>query len=420
MKKFNAFIDKIILNRLFYFIITIIFLGCAILLFCWSKKCFDLSKSIDYNLFGTLGDYIGGVLGTIFMLLSCLLLVRTFRQQQVVTEGNKQQLESQRFNDLFFELMGLYQKQVSEMCGQETLSESSDKSDDYFKPEKVFKYNDKDFFDVAKDKLKDNFVNGTSLIQNRYRAIRHYMDFYIENKTKLGAYFRTLYRIYDLVDNANLDGEIKKDYLKIVRAQLTESELFLLRYNAMTYYGENFIAYINKYNILKHLPIFELLEFKDWWNVLNAEERMGLDMVFDYIYDEIREYLESADKDVNNYLMPKKIDNLSHKYFLVIETKKKYDIKVSIKIKEKVENNKKELNGLDKFDNKKIQQLLDCYIKELFIYSNFEKFNLNSNIETYSSQIFQENDVIMINSGIRNKQKEPLHFTNKLLWTKKL
>ena len=56
----------------------------------------------------------------------------------------------------------------------------------------------------------------------------------------------------------------------------------------------------------------------------------------------------------------------------------------------------------------------------LFIYSNFEKFNLNSNIETYSSQIFQENDVIMINSGIRNKQKEPLHFTNKLLWTKKL
>lgn len=188
----------------------------------------------------------------------------------------------------------------------------------------------------------------------------------------------------------------------------------------MTYYGENFIEYINKYNILKHLPIFELLEFKDWWSNLNAEERMGLDMVFDYIYDEIREYLESADKDVNNYLMPKKIDSLSHKYFLVIETKKKYDIKVSIKIKDNVENNKKELKGLDKFDNKKIQQLLDCYIKELFIYSNFEKFNLNSNIETYSSQIFQENDVIMINSGIRNKQKEPLHFTNKLLWTKKL
>ena len=107
MKKFNAFIDKIILNRLFYFIITIIFLGCAILLFCWSRKCFDLSKSIDYNLFGTLGDYIGGVLGTIFMLLSCLLLVRTFRQQQVVTEGNKQQLESQRFNDLFFELIDI-------------------------------------------------------------------------------------------------------------------------------------------------------------------------------------------------------------------------------------------------------------------------------------------------------------------------
>ena len=167
MKKFNAFIDKIILNRLFYFIITIIFLGCAILLFCWSKKCFDLSKSIDYNLFGTLGDYIGGVLGTIFMLLSCLLLVRTFRQQQVVTEGNKQQLESQRFNDLFFELMNLYHREVAELCGQEFnfyQTPNKEKNAELLKQE--LRYNDKYFFDVSKEKLQQKYNNGNSFTKS--------------------------------------------------------------------------------------------------------------------------------------------------------------------------------------------------------------------------------------------------------------
>ena len=41
------------------------------------------------------------------------------------------------------------------------------------------------------------------------------MFFYIKNKDKIGAYYRTLYRIYDLIDNAKtIPEEIKKDYLK--------------------------------------------------------------------------------------------------------------------------------------------------------------------------------------------------------------
>ena len=118
--------------------------------------------------------------------------------------------------------------------------------------------------------------------------MNYYMLFFIENSTKMGAYFRTLYRIYDLIDSSSINEKIKKNYLKIMRAQLTESELFFVRYNAMTYYGYNFIYYINKYHILKHLPAFELLEFKDWWSTLDRVERMGINIIYDSINRLIR------------------------------------------------------------------------------------------------------------------------------------
>ncbi len=67
-----------------------------------------------------------------------------------------------------------------------------------------------------------------------------------------------------------------------------------------------------------------------------------------------------------------------------------------------------EYRAFEKYDSKKIQQLLDCFIKEIFLYSNFERFNMPGEVETYSSPISSENDIIYINSGIRNIQKKPL------------
>ena len=176
------------------------------------------------------------------------------------------------------------------------------------------------------------------------------MLFFIENSTKMGAYFRTLYRIYDLIDSSSINEKIKKNYLKIMRAQLTESELFFVRYNAMTYYGYNFIYYINKYHILKHLPAYKFQ----------------------------------------------------------INITKEHDVNLILEINKSEINRCMEYRALDKYDNKKIQQLLDCFIKEIFLYSNFERFNATEDIETYSSQILSKDGITYINSGIRNKNERSL------------
>lgn len=229
------------------------------------------------------------------------------------------------------------------------------------------------------------------------------MLFYIENRAKIAAYFRTIYRIYDLIDSSKLDEETKKNYLKIMRAQLTESELFFIRYNAMSYYGANFVKYINKYHILKHLPALEMLEFKEWWEPLNTIERMGLNIVYDNVKRSIyNAFSNDIDEKKNIYT------NNVPKYSINIDIKKQYDVCISLTIDTKKKNYSAEFMAFEKMTNKKIQQLFDCIIKEIFLYSNFNMFNIEEELEAYSVPIIEKDKIVNINSGIRNIKEKPL------------
>lgn len=393
----NEFLDKLILSKWLYILIGVIFIGISALIFSWGSIIVwkDPNYVVDKELFGTFGDFIGGVLGTIFSIISIILIVKTFIHQRQITKDNEKQLETQRFNDMFFELLRLYQSEVSELCGQFETPTNKNKTES---TEVV--YNNKDFFDFEKERLQLLFVNEKSYDNNRQNSLILYMSFYIENRTKLGAYYRTLYRIYDLIDNSGIEEKSKKNYLKIMRAQLTESELFFLRYNALSYHGHKFIKYINKYNILKHLPAFELLEFKDWWKTLNQTERMGMNIIFDNLNRYLRKIFENKYSGMS-------IKDKNSKYNFSIKVENNYDVQITFYIDKTKKNTIIEYSALEKFDPKRIQQLLDCFIKEIFIYSNFQKFN-TKNIQTYSDNIQHIGNETIINSGIRNTKKEQL------------
>lgn len=87
-----------------------VFILFSAILFQWGRliKWGDKNYQLDNTLFGTYGDFVGGVLGTIFTVISVLLVIKTFKYQQEVTKSNERQLVVQRFNDLFFELLHLY------------------------------------------------------------------------------------------------------------------------------------------------------------------------------------------------------------------------------------------------------------------------------------------------------------------------
>ena len=397
METTDNWFDKLLMKKRFYIIITLLFVGMFAYIFKWQHiiHWFDNEYVVNHELLGTYGDFIGGVLGTIFALISILILIRTFNQQRAVTEKNKEQIENQRFNDLFFELLRLYQSEISELCGTIVRERGNEKI--------TINYNNKDFFDFEKELLQRAFKPTTSYEGNIRGAINLYMSFYIKHRTKVAACFRTLYRIYDLLDKSDLRGNIKNSYLKIIRAQLTDSELFFIRYNAMTYYGANFISYINKYNILKHLPAFELLEFKDWWKDLNKTERMGINIVFHNSTRLLRKIL--LRKGANMAFKPFD-EHLKYKF--EIRTTNNYEVKIILQIDYSNVNRTMEYRGFEKFTEKKIQALLDCYLKEVFLYSNFEKFNNEEDLEFYSEPIKIDGHITTINSGVRNKKAKAL------------
>ena len=405
--KTRVCVDKMLLSKWLYVILSIVFIVLSCTAFSWGHffKIFQEDYIADYTILGTYGDFMGGVLGTIFGVISVLLVIRTFKYQQTSTDDNKRQLEIERFHDLFFELLHLYQSQVADLCGEfKTARIIENQSGEVLKDAHLehveITYNNKDFFDYEKEILQNQFENKKSFDANQSEALKTYMFFYIKNENKIGAYYRTLFRIYNLIDEATLPEILKKDYLKIIRAQLTKSELFFLRYNALTYYGHPFIQYINKYNVLKHLPVFELLEFKDWWKDLDVVERAGLNIIFTNFRDMLCKLWNRKNIRIDS---KQKIDT---KYNIVIEINNCSDVAITINIDNTKESTSMEFLAFKHFSAKRIQQLLDCYIKEIFIYSHFSIYNKLA--ETYSTPIINKGNITTIISGIRNVSGQPL------------
>ncbi len=409
----DTFWDKLLLSIWPYFIVGVAFIAFWGYVFKWGRilSWRDLNYVVDNELLGTFGDFIGGVLGTIFTIISTLLVVRTFRHQRKVTTDNENEVHVQRFNDLFFELLRIYQNEVNELCGQADKILKIDAENNRIKKATV-KYNNKDYFDEEKYIIQRRYRNQKSYEKNQDRSITYYMLFYTDNRSKIAAYYRTLYRIFELIDESDLiNDEQKKEYAKIIRAQLTESELFFLRYNAMTIYGNPFIKYINKYHILKHLPAFELLEFKDWWVDMNNFDRESVNILYFIINNALKDVFNNAEKRTSYSIeiMPDK----KAKYQISLSLKEYRDFAINLVINNDSSFYTNEYRGLNKLEPIRIQQLFDCFIKELFIYSNFGQYNRAEDIEVYSRPIISEGNIVRIHSAIKNNKGDHLIFSYK-------
>lgn len=98
--------------------------------------------------------------------------------------------------------------------------------------------------------LKDDSFDykvGLARLQEIYL---HYFQIY---HATLGHYFRNLYHIVVYIDKSKLSKSDKIEYLKILRAQLSNYEILLLAYNGMSVYGKKFKPLIEKYKLLKNL-----------------------------------------------------------------------------------------------------------------------------------------------------------------------
>ena len=112
-------------------------------------------------------------------------------------------------------------------------------------------------------------------------SVREFEAFYAENREQLAVHFRGLYQLMRLVAESDIDEEDRVLYAKCIRGQLSDGELVILRYNCLTDNGFAMRRFVNHFNLLKHLPLMSLFEFRTWADMLpDKYMRSALDSTF--------------------------------------------------------------------------------------------------------------------------------------------
>lgn len=334
-----------------------------VILFCVHQPWLKWDYAIDNTKWGTFGDFIGGVIGTACAYISLRLLVKNLKEQEKANEYLK--ASNYRSSEVY-ELQ-LVHKNISSLSRL------------YRQIINGFKSKDGkcgvDAMNAVAKELYDNYVcSEKDNMEKRIEDARKLFDAqYITHRDTMAVYYRLLYQIFQIIWQSELKGDKKALLSKMQRSQFAENELLLLRYNCLTPNGMKMRFYVNQFNLLKHLPLSHLLEFKKWVKDLDDVQRNRLDTECVAIKKCIKNMLIKDGKvEVHN-----------------IEYSKKYQGKITIPADKKechfelVRYTKEETSEditsmdqvLDKWDDQKLRDFFVDFFMYVFDYSNFSQFN---------------------------------------------
>ncbi|MBL4974829.1 putative phage abortive infection protein [Bacillus halotolerans] len=183
------------------------------------------------NGLGTFGDFFGGTTVGLFNLSSILLVLTAVIMQRKELEQTRNEfvqtnktLIKQQFDNTFFNMINLHNEIVRTTNIGETIGKS------------VFK------------NILNNINRRFKGSNKSYESLLDSYEYYYSNYDYIfGHYFRNMYRIVKFIDEADLDLNEKKNYIGILRAQLSTSELSLVFYNALSDKGDKFRKLIQKH-----------------------------------------------------------------------------------------------------------------------------------------------------------------------------
>ena len=234
-------------------------------IFAYKNNPFDYSQPALTEIIGQYGDFIGGLVGTIFAFISIVLLWKTFSIQNEVNESIKNTNESvistndkviisnekiieqnslMIFDNKFKSFLTMYHDAISSYTQQNCNSGR----DSFESIVNIFK--------------KLDFNKDLPFPRLEKAAIEVFKDnLYAINRAKMSVHMRTLYLLMQLISEDKMLSEDQRAvYAKCIRGQLTDNEMLVVRYNCFTSYGEKMRYFANEFNLLKHLPPMSLLE----------------------------------------------------------------------------------------------------------------------------------------------------------------
>jgi len=246
-------------------------------LFLW-KEGISMDLQVDDSKLGAFGDFIGGVLGSIWSLCGVFLFYTALKDQRKDFKINNialsKQVKALELQAKEFELQREEMKSSRKIFIEQSETLKVQKLETtYFSLIELYRsvldaLNEKDensnYFGTLKTKLIEEGDVVGSPIEKHGICKRRYEKLYFENREELGQYFRVVYRIIKIIEQAEIPKRDKFNYVKILRSQLSENELLVLYYNSHSYVSEKFYRLILNFNLLKQLSPITKIEFSEY------------------------------------------------------------------------------------------------------------------------------------------------------------
>lgn len=218
----------------------------------------DLSK--DHTKWAEAGSFFGGILGSGFAFLALLTLLATLAIQQAELRETRAVLNKQSTDSTFFQMMSLYNEVLNnievteEVVKHNTLRRVNRTSRDAFLA----------FHNIFSSQYLLKAMRGDypDLETNIEKVRKAYDDFHQEYGQKIGHYYRLLYNTVKLIENSSINATDKKNYVNILRSQLSKYETSMLFFNCLGSLGKDrFLPLANKYDLFKHLDSESLADY---------------------------------------------------------------------------------------------------------------------------------------------------------------
>lgn len=235
----------------------------------------EFSSSLNEEKVAQYGDFIGGVAGSVFTLVGVILFYVALKEQRLDFKTNQTAVELQlkALNQQIEEFKAqrdelestrkIYEQQTKTMKNQQFDSNFYSLLNVYIAIKKNLNQESDCFNDLFEKLTADVvFEEGDTLNDFHKKIIKKYENIFLTNRNQLSQYFKTVYRLLKMIDDCeHLTDDEKFFYSKILRSQITNSELLVLYYNYHSTFGMKVQSLILKYDFLKHLETLSKVEF---------------------------------------------------------------------------------------------------------------------------------------------------------------
>lgn len=200
-----------------------------------------------------------GVLGAVFTLGGYVALVATlwYQRQQIVDERKRSADDQVRSE--FFQLLSTWQEIVhnTRYGGEEGRAAFVELSKELGKVDKM---------------IIGGTIDGKVVSDKGTEKVLYELYYKDEVKASLGNYFRLFYHIIRYVNQSHLHQPDKDDLTRIARAHLSEPELHLLFWNALSEHGvEKMKPLVEKYDLLQNYGGFQDQQYKELYDFSAAK-----------------------------------------------------------------------------------------------------------------------------------------------------